>query len=146
MQVQDIKFCEVLQVSNPLNVIFTKHQNSESGHCVQVWDLFDRVVVKIKENKSGQWYQIFNFWNVIVLQVQETKAFFSFKKRHMRKVSFIQIKPIWVGVSLTRLPIYDQNAWNLWELSKNNFILIFNSSNDTIFEQISVPFIFFIAC
>ena len=36
MQVQDIKFCEVLQVSNPLNVVFTKHQNSESGHCVQV--------------------------------------------------------------------------------------------------------------
>jgi hypothetical protein len=113
MQVQNIQLCQILQISNSFDIVFTKHQDSESRHRMQVRDFFDVIVVKIQENKCWQTYQIFNFLNMIVLQVQETKPLFSLQERHMRQVSLVEIKPIRIGIPFGRFPIDDKHPWYL---------------------------------
>ena len=113
-------------------MVFTKHENSEGWHCMQMWNFFDAIVIKVQEDQCWQAYQVLNLDNMIVLEIKKSKAFFTFKKRHMSKFTLIQIKPIWISISLTWLTIYNQHSWYLWQLSENDFILVLNSSHNTI--------------
>ena len=54
MQIQYIKFGQVLQISDPFDVVFTKHEHSKRGDRVQMWDFLDVVIVKIQEYECRQ--------------------------------------------------------------------------------------------
>ena len=79
-----------------------------------------------------------------MLQIQQAKTFFTFKKRHVRKVSFVKIKPIWISISFTWFTIYNKYSWNLRELSKYDFVIVFNSAHNSILEQVPVSLVFFV--
>ena len=64
----------------------------------------------------------------------------------MSQISFIEVKPVGICIPLRGLPIDDQNAWNLRELSKNDLVFIFNSSDDSVFQKVSVSLILFTRC
>lgn len=100
MQIKDIQLRQILQISNPLDVVFAQHEHSESRHRMQVRDFLDVIVVEIQENKCWQTYQIFNFLNMIVLQIEKTKPLLALKQRHMRQVSLVQVEPVRIGIPL----------------------------------------------
>jgi len=54
MQIQHIKFGQVLQISDPFDVVFTKHEHSERGDSVQMWDFLDVIIVEIQEYECRQ--------------------------------------------------------------------------------------------
>lgn len=53
VEVKNIQLSQILEISNTLNIVFTKHKHSEGWNCVQMWDFLDAVVVKVQENKCG---------------------------------------------------------------------------------------------
>lgn len=54
MKVKHIELIQILQVPYPLNHILAKHEHSQGGHCMQMGDLFDLVVVEVEKDKAGQ--------------------------------------------------------------------------------------------
>ena len=61
----------------------------------------------------------------------------------MRKFPLVKLQSFWVRCSLARLPVYDQNAWNLREFSEDDLVVIFNLSDNSIGEQVAVSLIIF---
>jgi hypothetical protein len=51
VQVQNIQFIQVLQISNPLDVVLTKHQHSKGGDCVKMSYFFYLIIVQVEENE-----------------------------------------------------------------------------------------------
>ena len=45
VQVEHIEFGQILKASDLLDVVLSEHEYSERGHCLEVRDLFDLVVV-----------------------------------------------------------------------------------------------------
>ena len=110
---------------------------------MQVRDLFDVVVVKIQEDQSWQTNQVLDFLDVVVLEVQKTKTLLTFEQRHVCEVPLVEVEPVGIGVPLRRLPVHHEHSWNLRELSEDDLVFIFNSSDDTVFQQVSISLIFF---
>ena len=50
----------------------------------------------------------------------------------MRQFSLVELQTFRVGGSLTRLAVDDEDAWDLGQLSKDDLVLVFNSSDDPI--------------
>ena len=54
VEIKHIQLIEVLQVPNPFYHVLAKHEDSECGHCVEVSDLLDLIVVEIQEDQAGK--------------------------------------------------------------------------------------------
>ena len=143
MKVKHIQFGQILQVSDSFNIVLAKHEYSEGWNCVQMRYLFDVIIVQIQEYQSRQAYEIFNFLDVVMLQVQESETFLTFKQRHVRQIALVKVQTVWIGISLWWLPVDHKDPRYLWQLCKYDFIFIFNSSNNSVLEQISISLIFF---
>jgi hypothetical protein len=57
------------------------------------------------------------------------------------QITLIEVKPIRICIPFGRLPVDYQNPWNLRKLSKNDLVFIFNSSDDSVFQKVSVSLI-----
>jgi len=62
----------------------------------------------------------------------------------MWELSFIEIKPLWVGIPLRRLSVDHKDSRDLRELSENDLVFIFNPSHDTILKEVSISLIFLV--
>ena len=67
VKVKDIELVQVLQVSNPLNVVLSEHENSQGRYSMQVGDLLDLVVIEVKEYQIWQGDQVLYLGDMIVL-------------------------------------------------------------------------------
>ena len=81
-----------------------------------------------------------------MLQVQEAKTLLTFEQRHVSQITLIEVKSIGICIPFRRLPIDNQNAWNLRKLSKNNLVFIFNSSDDSVFQKVSISLVLLTRC
>ena len=144
VQVQHVKLRERLKVLNLLNVVLAEHEDSKRANRVQVVDLFNVIVVEVQEYQVGQADQVFNPRDQIVLQVEQSEALFALQQRHVAQFSLVQLEALWVGSSLAWLPVDDEDARDLRQLSEDDLVLIFNAANDSIGQQVAIPLIIFI--
>lgn len=106
-------------------------------------DVLNVIVVEIKEYQIWKTDKVLDLGDQVVLQVQQTEALLTLKEGHVGKFPLVQLQSFWVRCSLTRLPVHDQNPWNLGEFSKDDLVIIFNLSDNSICEQVAVSLVIF---
>ena len=61
----------------------------------------------------------------------------------MGKLTLVELESFGVGCSFTWLSVHYEDAWDLWKLCKDDLVVVFNLSDYSIGEKVSVPFIIF---
>jgi len=108
---------------------------------MQVVNLFDVVIVKVKEDQVRQADEVFNACDQVMLQIKKPKSFFTFEKRHVRKLPFIKLQSLRIGSTFTWLTIDYKDARYLGKFCKDDFVFIFNTADNTIGQKVPVALI-----
>ena len=76
-----------------------------------------------------------------MLQVKQTESLLSLQQRHVGELSLVKLQSLRVCIPLAWLSVDDKDARDLWQLSKDDLVVILNHAHNTVCEQISVSLV-----
>ena len=59
----------------------------------------------------------------------------------MRQITLVKNQAVRVGVTLARLPVHDEHARNLRQLSEDDLVLVLDAADYAILQQVPVPLV-----
>lgn len=78
---------------------------------------------------------------MVVLQIEQTQALFALEQGHMGELTLVQIQTFGVGGALRGLTVHDEHAWDLWQFSEDDLVVVLDAAHDSVLEQVAVALI-----